>query len=346
MKKTLLFLTGFALSLNLFAQEKPQITYGDFEADGWTERAGYSSPSSSQTDMTFSDFTKSNHLRTLNILKTLSRDVFGPGPLTAFRETGDKFDGYSSIRLRTDTFRFGSDLLIIPGAIGTITIDVANVKGEIEDDFLCFERPVYLKGAYKYTPINYAPAQVTAANDKGYKAKEKDSARIEIVFKDHAGNIVGQNAKIISEATSDYVEFSLPIVSTGNTNFISYITIVCAASGDYDFADLFNCKGNVGSTLYLDNLELDYTVGLTESLTKSLNVQIFPNPTTDQITFDLEQELQGDLIIYDVLGREVLNLKINGNRIVADMQHLESGNYLYRIIQDCAILKSGKITKK
>lgn len=348
MKKTLLFLAGFALSLNLFAQFELPITHGDFEA-GWDNSVpGYFSSSSTQPDMFFVNFTGSNHLRTLNILKEVSPLSSGPGPLTAFRETSDVHDGDFSMKLVTDTFFFSPNILTIPGAIGTVTIDVVNTRGEIEDAFFCLDRrPAYLKGAYKYKPINYNPAQVTAAHAKGYKAKEKDFAKIEIVFKDNVGNIVGQNAIVISEETlGDYVEFSLPIEYTGNTNNINKITLICAASGDYDFTDLFNCKGNVGSTLYLDNLELDYTVGLTESLTKSLNVQIFPNPTTDQITFDLEQELQGDLIIYDVLGREVLNLKINGNRIVADMQHLESGNYLYRIIQDCAILKSGKITKK
>jgi len=350
MKKLLsLLFVCLTLNLSLFAQEKPQITHGDFE-DGWKQIEGYKNSSSSQKDTLYWEFTKSNHLRTLNELKEVPPDppFFGPGPSTAEMEKENPGNGYYSIKLVTDTFRFGNDLLIIPGALGTITIRYETMDASITDVFPSFDdRPLSLRGIYKYKPVTYTDNQW--ANISGIyknKAVRNDYAKFEIRVLDLDGNTIGEGLQTFFDETSNYVDFSIPINYKPNNNKeIDSITIIFAASGGYNFEDLFNCKGNKGSTLWLDDIYLDYE-SVSVSLIKSLEVQVFPNPASDQITFNFEKELQANLVIYDVLGREVLNQKISGNQTVANIQHLESGNYLYRIIDNRIVLKSGKITKK
>ena len=75
--------------------------------------------------------------------------------------------------------------------------------------------------------------------------------------------------------------------------------------------------------------------------------QGFPNPFSEQATFEIETEEQYQnltLTIYNVMGQPVKTIKSNGdNRMILDRNGLTSGIYFYQIRSEGLVLDSGKL---
>lgn len=80
---------------------------------------------------------------------------------------------------------------------------------------------------------------------------------------------------------------------------------------------------------------------------KLANVKVFPNPFSEQATFEIETDKNYqnlNLTIYNIMGQTVKTLiSDNNNRIVLDRNGLKAGIYFYKIQSDNAVLDSGKI---
>lgn len=325
MKKIFLCISMLIISSVLCAQTPGDINLvnGDFEA-GWFQ--GQSAADNPITS--YPDWASVNNgdtiLRTLNVLYGLSKDMFGPGPLTSKRTT-DMYDGNYAMLLSTDTMRINdSTLIIIPGAMGTVEIQFKEMNARTFVE--CFDFPQTLKGFYKYSPV------------KG------DSASIEVKLKLNDGTIIASGQLLLKNAVTEYTPFEVKF-DYKSDDMPDSLRILFVASAGYDFNDLQACKGQIGSTLYLDNLVLDYALGLSENLMSDLKVNVFPNPTTDYIHFELADYINGRIAIYDINGREVLTQNIDSKNVSINLNTLESGNYIYRIIEGKMIQKSGKINK-
>ncbi|MCH8904252.1 MAG: T9SS type A sorting domain-containing protein, partial [Bacteroidetes bacterium] len=77
-------------------------------------------------------------------------------------------------------------------------------------------------------------------------------------------------------------------------------------------------------------------------------IEVFPNPTTNSINFNVDLNLlnisEYDLVIYDMLGRELLKAdNIANNRFTIDMNDFTKGLYLYKLTLDSAHIHTGKI---
>lgn len=77
--------------------------------------------------------------------------------------------------------------------------------------------------------------------------------------------------------------------------------------------------------------------GLGESIAR--NVNLFPNPTKDSFTIEAE-ELQ-EVMVYNTVGQLVYQSSCEGNSTVINLNHVESGLYLVRVIT-----AKGETTKK
>lgn len=88
-------------------------------------------------------------------------------------------------------------------------------------------------------------------------------------------------------------------------------------------------------------LEKKY-LGTTSSIdfSENLNINVYPNPCIDHI--QLSQD--GNLRMYDVLGKLVLNTSIVSNEKV-DVSNLPNGNYCYIFTTNEGLTSSGKIIK-
>jgi hypothetical protein len=177
-------------------------------------------------------------LRTINDLYALSIELGGPGPLTTFR-TCSGIDSRYALKLTTGFLPGFADGVLIPGAIGTLNdnfiFEFLDNNGAIGTKKPFTKKPTSFKGYMKYEPV------------------AGDSAAIEIAIY-NGDNVIGRGNLIKKSAVSSYTLFEVPITYTDPSQPATHLTLIMSSSAGYNFSDLLNCKGQVGSTLYIDRV--------------------------------------------------------------------------------------------
>ena len=63
-----------------------------------------------------------------------------------------------------------------------------------------------------------------------------------------------------------------------------------------------------------------------------INTKVYPNPTTNFLIIDLEQNVNAELLVYDINGKIVIKDKLhNEQQKQLDFSFLNQGNYLLHI---------------
>ena len=65
--------------------------------------------------------------------------------------------------------------------------------------------------------------------------------------------------------------------------------------------------------------------------TQPINTSIFPNPSSDKISLDLGGEAVSDLVVYDILGNEIMTIPNYSNKSEIDISTLSIGTYTIQI---------------
>ncbi len=319
MKKTLLsFLMAVVMTVGAMAQQQYEFPDGGFE--NWTYHSSQGGYWDYETAI----------LMTLNGLYEMNGVEMSTSP-TAFRETSNVHGGNYAMRL-TSTW-FGTNAIFVPGALATLNDPIGDdyvsdflEEGEInlKEDFSF--KPWRLTGYYRYMPVN------------------NDSAAIEMKF--YLGNTVHSTCeKFIIHATPEWTAFD---ISTGLENSffaVDKMSMVFAASADYNFADLEQCRGQAGSSLYLDDIAFRYDnspMGLVEPLIPVVKTTVYPNPSADMVHFAFNEEVKARLVIYNISGAQIFDYEVNDNHVDFNASALANGTYLYRIIEGNTILSSGR----
>lgn len=256
MKKTFLFLAAMvAFGMNASAQQE-QIEDGSF--DFWKE----------ETDARGEKFhdLSDPFWGTLNMLATLPAEQF-TGPVTVFRDKGrtGADDDYAP-RMQSDTMTYGQDAetIFLPGVVGAMTVITETQTAQFGRPFS--SRPLSLKGYMKYTPVNGDSASIFV---ELYKYNEVIGER----------QIIGKVEKIFHEAINDWTEFELDIKYNSDVEPDS-VTVLFVSSAGYDFDNLFKCKGQTGSKLWVDDVQFVYEDGTSVvELNEMVAAKAYPNPS-------------------------------------------------------------------
>ena len=72
------------------------------------------------------------------------------------------------------------------------------------------------------------------------------------------------------------------------------------------------------------------------------NLKIYPNPTTDILNLDLQEE--ATLSVFDISGKQLLTQKANGNTQL-NLSAFAKGIYVLKIVNDNTETKTLKIVK-
>lgn len=70
---------------------------------------------------------------------------------------------------------------------------------------------------------------------------------------------------------------------------------------------------------------VDITLGLKNQ--ESLNFNIYPNPASSILTIESDQNISGDIVIYDVNGKLIQSINADGKEIKIDVSGWENGIY-------------------
>lgn len=310
---TVLLLTIFSLA---FSQANKNFEDPGFE-NQWERVTNFG--------LTYDDYSFSNKndlLKTLNSLYGLDGDI--KTELTAFKESNARNGKYA---IKVVSTLFGNSFFV-PGVFGSVTEDY--IASYLEKSSISVRRqfsfkPEALGGYFKYLQ------------------QGKDSARIEVEIYNRE-DVIGSGVFMEYDNVSDWTRFQVPITYTDDTKIATHIRLLFISSAGYDFDDLENCKGEVGSALIIDDISFTYdgVNGLTENLMSDIQVNVFPNPATEKVVFEFAQPITGNIIIYDMLGAEVGKVSLVDQRAEYNATNLNSGTYLYRLIEGNKILTNGK----
>ncbi len=178
-----------------------------------------------------------NYLRTLNYLTTLPSSVGGPGPLTT-DSSRDSHSGTYAALLITGTFSPQGDPLIIPGLVGTDSLDIPNATIHLGKRFTA--RPDSLQGWYKYVPVGGDSAMVSVLLSKYNVAAQKRDT-------------IGLLRQIYHNTVYNYTFIDLPITYYSAATPDTLTLLICSSAG-INFVDLLACKGQVGSRMWIDEI--------------------------------------------------------------------------------------------
>jgi len=177
-------------------------------------------------------------LRTLNYLYTLPAAAGGPGPKTTFN-TDDSYSGTYAALLVTGEFSPQGSPILIPGLLGTDSLDIPN--GTISVGKRYTEKPLRFQGYYKYEPVGGDSALFSVLLSK-YNTGA------------HKRDTIALARQVITNTVSTYTMIDLPLNYYFTDVTPDTLTLLICSSADIRFNDLMNCKGQVGSKLWVDEI--------------------------------------------------------------------------------------------
>lgn len=254
-----------------------------------------------------------NWWTSLNSLNSLG------GPVTVTKVT-DFYSGSYAAKLETKMW----GTFILPGLLvsGTfITSPPFVIQGQPFTD-----KPIRFKGYYKYISVN------------------NDSAAIFAMLTKH-NSITGKRDTLaiakqaVLATTLTYTPFNLEFIYSSSETPDS-IDVVFSSS-----ANGANFSGQIGSTLVVDEIVLEYGTGVFELLTPEVEVSLFPNPAAESIsvTIDNVKEFLLDYTIYSFDGKIVQQGTIKSTETNISITGIEAGKYLFNVYSGKKLLGSKKI---
>lgn len=84
-------------------------------------------------------------------------------------------------------------------------------------------------------------------------------------------------------------------------------------------------------TYYFDNVS--YAAPLAVTSFDEVKINMYPNPVSTSLTINSKEKLD-TLSVYNVIGQEVLNLKVNATNAVLNVSNLQNGIYIVKAISE------------
>ena len=325
MKQFILFVI-FGLAVNsAFTQSKQSndnftIPNGDFE--NWynvvvNPSVNYDEIGTGPTD---------NWMGTLNSLAAVPPTAGGPGPVTIFKTT-DKHSGTYAAKAVSAEFPLGPVTIFIPGMVGTAVMDMTGVRALLGKP--CQDcKPSRLKGYYKFEPVGGDSCAVVILLSKwNATAKKRDT--------------IGYGQMIQRNAVSTYTEFDIPI-NYSSSGSVDTMTMLVVSSAGFNVINFMGSKGKVGSTMYVDDLMLDYPSGIQQVLMPEVAVNTYPVPASGTLHVDLSKEVKNGVFeVYSSAGKLVGTFAVSSRNNSIPVTGLISGSYYFRLTSGKDLLNSG-----
>ena len=214
----------------------------------------------------------------------------GPfAPVTTFRETEDVYSGTYAVKLVTGTF----GTLPVAGTLATGYFDssVLIPTNALKIGVPFTEKPIKISGYYKYLPENGDSAVIVSRLSK---------------FIDGQQVILAEAGFLIEETVSEYTYFEAEYEYFLSETPDSMMTLFTSSAGAAEFI------AAEGSTLYIDEIALEYNTGVKDFLMPDAEINVFPNPAQNKIQLALQQPfINAEFIISNLEGKLVKRFALN-----------------------------------
>lgn len=229
----------------------------------------------------------------LNPIKSLG------APVTVEKDM-DAHSGTYSAKLTTRLW----GTLLLPGLLVSGEFNINNTPDFITQGQPFTDRPTAFSGWYKYAPVNGDSAAVAMLLTRWDATNGRRDTIAEAAFIEY-------------NAVNTWSQFNLPFVYFSNASPDTMILALVSS------ADGSNFNGAVGSTLWVDDLDMDMTVGQAES--SSIIWELAPLPADEQIT--LRSSERGTFRLINLAGEIVFEQATQGELVIRTVE-LPSGIYL------------------
>ncbi|WP_298759733.1 T9SS type A sorting domain-containing protein [uncultured Psychroserpens sp.] len=186
-------------------------------------------------------------------------------------------------------------------------------------------------GTYSFVHLNYYATTATAFNFS--LVDDSLSATICCGNPEEPFFRFGVDAPLL---TGEWVSVFIPL-----SHFANFPALV---SGTWDGTDLKQTLITGNGTVFIDNIFFSTTNSLSVDEFARNEFSVFPNPTTNNWTVIGTQEIES-IQIYDVLGKQVVNVTPNANETQIDASNLKAGLYFAKV-SSATGSKTIKLVKK
>jgi hypothetical protein len=318
MKKIIIIVLAFALAIN--ANSQSNITDGSL--DSWKQLSGQGKSFFEPQN----DYLQSLNRLAIEIPLTFVLDV----PITSERST-DSYSGAFAAKLTSKNATSPGGPIFLPGALSNIgAFLIAQQTVRLGRPYNLAEKPQFFNGYFKYEPVNGDSALALVLISKwNASSKKRDTIAL------------GKN--IIKQAIGTYTLISTPINYFSETTPDSLTILVCSSAG-LNFSNLQASVGQVGSTLYVDELNFDFTVSINELGIETPHYKIFPNPAQDFLNIQSDKILNNQTLkIYDLAGKIIYQSQLQDYNTSIDLAKLKKGLYIIQIEELAKIVYTEKI---
>lgn len=290
------------------------LLFGYLQAQPQLPNSGFESwQTTIQGNVTYEE-PSGDYWTTLNALAKLG------SPVTVSKSS-DAHSGSWSARLESKAW--GS--LLIPGLLVTgkfITEAPFVLQGQ---PFTA--KPLRFKGYCKYFPVNNDSAAIYAMLSCFNPLENKRDTLAEARLALH-GTI------------TEWTLFSVDFLYFDNQSEPDSLDVVFSSSAAGE-----SFQGQVGSTLFLDDVSLDYTSGLVEPLFPEYTLTVFPVPANDFLWVYSDYPAKASLLITDMNGKNLGQLiDLQNGKAVVPLPGLSMGNYILVLMSDQSIITRTRFT--
>jgi hypothetical protein len=262
---------------------------------------------------------------TLNELAAVPPPM-GPGPITVDK-TSDSHTGSWAAKLHSEIFPMIPSDIFIPGMMGFTQLDMLNNGIKLGKPCPgC--KPIKFYGWYKFEQVNGdSCAAILLASKWNTTLNKKDT--------------IGYCRTDFRTPQSTWTYFEMPVTYTGSDTPDSLL-ILMVSSGGFNPINFQGAVGQVGNTMYVDDISIDYPLGVTQVLMPEIGVKTYPNPAKDQMTVEITRSVPGGMLdIYNMEGKLVSSQKLERTVTTINVSGLAPGQYHYKLIDGKTIQNTG-----
>lgn len=227
-------------------------------------------------------------------------------------KSSDHESGNFSARLESKQLTFPS--VVVPGIVtlGTLSIDIFTQTISVTGGAPINDMPTHLKGYFKFQPAGGDSCLIGIGLSK-WNNGVRDSVGI--------GSFSTHDAVNAWTPFSAWIDYKL----TETPDTFNIVAISSADSNSFP-----------GSVLYIDNLYLDYTLGVNPE-DPAAGIDTYQDRELHQILvwYDFEKPETAECLLYNMTGQAVVKTEVRTvlrDRSVLNYDHLSAGVYLLEIL--------------
>ena len=127
--------------------------------------------------------------------------------------------------------------------------------------------------------------------------------------------------------------------NTGEESSVIYITPDTSGTYTYSVTATHSVSGCSNTATHI--ITVNDTVGIVHYGNTNYQVSVYPNPATDVVTLRCDRENIAEVVLYNMLGRQVRRVRMDASQGEMDLMGLAKGTYLLQVV-----LRNGAVVRE